>query len=76
MTGLFASLNRFAASETDLPPPLECSNSIGSGISTSTIFVHMSLGIFSCAGADCLLACAITLVSTSATLEGSRTSSW
>ena len=75
MTGFFALLNKFAASDTDLPPPLECSNSIGSGISISTTFVHMSRGILSCAGADCLLACAITLVKTSATLEGSRTSS-
>ena len=49
---------------------------IQGGSSTSITCVHMSRGMFNCAGADARFAFIITRFNTSQTREGSRTSSW
>ena len=76
ITGNFACDSSSAAFAMAVSPPPGRSNSTTSGISMSITCVQKSRGMLICAGAEERFACRITRFSTSATREGSRTSSW
>ena len=76
ITGDSALLSIWAAFDIACSPPEGSSNPTISGSSMSIIWVQKSLGIFICAGPDARLAFIITRLRTSATRDGSLTSSW